>query len=184
MKKIIIIALIVVLVVAGLVILTGCTKNDNGGNSKNGLDLKLDLQHMNSKIYNAHINLTADDKVTELDEEEPNSARIENEKDNYVIDIRLDAEAKEAYNGFQTSAKECEGYKEVSFGKYSGYYAEDDGDIFGYILLDKSDETFNVFVNFVVYAYDDSAEGFDVQATYNSSNIQNILNKVEFKTSK
>lgn len=182
MKKSIIIALISVLLVSALLILTGCTKNDS--DSKNSLDLKLDFKHMNSKVYNTHINLAADDKVTELDEEEPNSARIENEKNNYVVDITLDTESKEAYDEFQTSAKESDGYKEVSFGKYSGYYAEDNGDIFGYILLDESDETFNVFVNFVVYAYDDSVEDFDIQTIYNSSNIQNILNKIEFKTSK
>ena len=177
MKKTKIITLMTVIVL-GLVALTGCTK------SGKGVDLKLDFKHMNNKVYNAHINLTEDDNVTEQNEEEANFARIENEKNNYVIDITLDTESKDAYDGFQKSAKESEGYKEVSFGKYSGYYAEDNGDIFGYILLDKSDETFNVFVNFVVYAYDDSTEGFDVQATYNSSNIQNILNKIEFKTSK
>lgn len=184
MKKIVIIALIAVLVVGGIIAIVVFTKNNNGGSSKNNLDLKLDFQHMNNKTYSTHINLTADDKITELDEEEPNSARIENEKENYVIDITLDTEAKEAYNGFQTSAKEEEGYKEVSFGKYSGYYAKDDEDIYGYILLDESDETFNVFVNFDVYAYDDSVENFDVDAKYNSSNIQNILNQIEFKISK
>ena len=177
MKKIKMITLMTVIVL-GLVALTGCTK------SGKGVDLKLDFKHMNNKVYNAHINLTEDDNVTEQNEEEANFARIENEKNNYIIDITLHAESKDAYEGLLTDAKESEGYKEVSFGKYSGFYAEDNGDIFGYILLDKSDKTFNVFVIFSVYAYDDSAEGFDVHATYNSSNIQNILNKIEFKTSK
>ena len=73
MKKTKIITLMTVIVL-GLVALTGCTK------SGKGVDLKLDLKHMNNKVYNAHINLTEDDNVTEQDEEEANFARIENEK--------------------------------------------------------------------------------------------------------
>ena len=189
MKKLKVSLIIVVLIITSLVALTGCTKNDNntGNNSNNskneGIDLKLDFQHVNQKVYNARINLTENDKRTEL-EEEPKFARIENEKNNYVLDITLDSEAKEAYGEFQASAKECEEYKEVNFGKYKGYYAKDGEDIFGYILLDESDDTFNIFINFVVYAYDDSSENSNVEGIYNSSNIQNILNNIEFKVSK
>ena len=182
MKKSIIIALIVLLV-TGLIILTGCTNKDNGSNSKSsGIDLKFDLQHINNKTYYAHLNTTDDDKVTEFDEEEPNFVRIENEKENYVLDITLDTEAKEAYEQFKTSAKEDnEIYEEVKFGKYDGYYS-DDGGIYGYVLLDKSDSTFNVFVMFSLYLLDDSSENNDIQAIYNSSKIQNILNNIEFKS--
>lgn len=180
------------LLLAGIMVFAfaGCTEKDNGGTSGGdnggksvGIDLKLDFSHMNKTIYNAHINITEDDKVTEFDEEEPNFARIENEKDNYVLDISLDTEAKEAYEQFKTSAKENEIFEEVKFGKYEGYYSDDDG-IYGYILLDNSDPTFNAFAMFNVYLLDESSENNDIQEIYNSSKIQNILNNVEFKTSK
>lgn len=187
MKKILSIVLVIILLITGLVVLTGCTKSDNGeiGESSKGkgVDLKLDFEHMNNKIYNAHVNLTEDDKIGESDDEEPNFVRIENEKENYVLDLTLDTEAKEGYEQFKTSAKEDnEIFEEVKFGKYEGYYSDDNGDIYGYILLDDSDSTFDVFVMFSLYLYDENSEDIDVQNIYNSSKIQNILNNIEFKS--
>ena len=72
---------------------------------------------------------------------------------------------------------------ETKFGEYAGYYSEDDG-IYGYILLDTTDPTFNVFVNFYVYLFDDSVEDDEIKTIYESSKIQNILNNIEFKSSK
>lgn len=148
-----------------------------------GVDLKCDYTHMNGKVYTAHMGLGGNDKVTEFDKDEPNFARIENADANYVLDVTLDTEAKEAYEQFQTSAKESDMYKEVTFGKFKGYYADDGGDIYGYVLLDESDETFNVFVNFVLYLNDEASEKNDVKAIFDSSDIQDILKGIEFKAS-
>lgn len=177
MKKTIRIVLITLLTIAGLLFLTGCTNN-----SSKGVDLTLDFTHMNNTTYSIHIN--TNDTVSEFDEEEPNFVRLENIENNYVLDITLDTEAKEAYDGFQTSAKESEEYNEVSFGKYNGYYADDNGDIYGYILLDESDETFNVFANFVLYLNDETIEDSDINNIYKLEQIQNSLNTIEFKASK
>lgn len=189
----------VLLVTMGLLGLTGCEKNDNkdadinsgaeansikDSEANNSVALELDFRHVNDKTYHAQVNISSDDKVTESDEEEPNFERIENETDNYVLDITLDTEAKEAYEQFKTSAKnENELYEEVKFGKYEGYYSEDDG-IYGYILLDSSDSTFNVFINFNVYLFDDSSDSKDIQTIFHSSKIQDILNNVKFESSK
>jgi hypothetical protein len=175
MKKIIIIALIVVLAT-----LTGCT---NSSKSSKGIDLELDFKHMNKKVYNAHINLSNDDKV--IEQGDTNSTRIENKNKNYILDITLDTESKDAYKQFKTSAKENnELFKEVKFGKYKGYYSDDNGDLYGYVLLDDSDPTFNVFVMFSLYLNDESSKDSDVKTIYKSSEVQNILNNIEFKTSK
>ncbi len=194
MKKIFLISLFFVLMVS-MFALTGCTKNDsntdnnsltekNTSSEKNstsgGFDLELDFKHMNKKAYNAHMVKNNDDKIDEYDEEEPNFVRYLNEKENYVLDLTLDSEAKDAYAGFQKSAEEdCDFYQETKFGMYEGYYADDNGDYFGYILLDDSDPTFNIFVNFVLYL-DDEDNG-DIKTIFNSSNIQEILNNIEFK---
>lgn len=179
MKKIVSFILIIAILVGTLFVLTGCESG------KSGVNLKLDFKHMNDKVYNAHINKNADDEVTEFDEDEPNFVRIENEKENYVIDLTLDTEAKEAYEQFETSAKEeNELYVKTDLGKFKGYYSKDNDDIYGYILLDESDSTFNVFVMFDVYLYDDESDNNDIEKIFNSSNIQNIINKIEFKTSK
>ena len=178
---------IIVAVVVIIAIIVGIVLSKGGNGSSNtsgkGLELTYDFSHMNNKVYSIKSKLNSDDKITELEEGETNSARIENEKENYVLDITLDTEAKEAYEQFKTSAKEDnEIFKEVKFGKYEGYYSGDEEDIFGYILLDGSDETFNAYLNFDLYLYDENIEGNDVQSIYNSSNIQNILNNIEFKS--
>ena len=148
-----------------------------------GVDLKYDFTHMNDKKYQAHINLATDDEVTEFDENEPNFVRIKNEAKNHVVDLTLHIESKDAYAYAQESAKtENEIYKETAFGKYTGYYSDDDG-IYGYILLDDSDETFNVFVIFSVYPFDEIAANGDYLSIYESPQVQNILNNIEFESS-
>ena len=172
----VIVGIVVVVAVVGLLIFTGNNK---------GVNLKLDFSHMNEQTYEVNLATAKEDKVTEFDEEEPNFVRIENENKNYVLDITLDTESKEAYEQFKTTAKEeNELYEETKFGKYEGYYSDDDG-IYGYVLLDTSDPTFNVFVNFNVYLLDESSEeNTDIKTIYESSNVQNILNNIKFKSSK
>lgn len=177
MKKTINIVLIILLSVLGLVFLTGCTNNKNS----KGVDLTLDFTHMNETTYLMHVN--TNDTVAEFDKEEPNFVRLENTENNYVLDITLDTEAKEAYEQFKTSAKENEVFEETKFGEYDGYYSDDDG-IYGYILLDTSDPTFNVFCNFSVYLSDETVENSDINEIFKSEQVQNALNTLEFKASK
>ena len=168
------------ILIAGMMLLslTAC----NGANGA-GIDLKYDFTHMNDKNYQAHIRLATDDKVAEFDKNEPNFVRIENEAKNYVADLTLESASKDAYAQFQESAKTENGiYKETAFGRYTGYYSDDDG-IYGYILLDDSDETFNVFVIFSVYPFDEIAANGDYLSIYESPQVQNILNNIEFESS-
>lgn len=169
------------ILIAGMMLLSlaAC----NGANGA-GVDLKYDFTHVNDKNYQAHINLAMDDKVTEFDENEPNFVRIENEAKNYVADLTLYIESKDAYAQSQESAKtENEIYQETTFGKYTGYYSDND-DIYGCILLDDSDETFNVFVLFSVYPFDEIAANGNYLSIYESPQVQNILNNIEFESSK
>ena len=82
----------------------------------------------------------------------------------------------------ESAKTENEIYKETAFGKYTGFYSYYDG-IYGYILLDDSDETFNVFVIFSVYPFDESAANGDYLSIYESPQVQNILNNIEFESS-
>lgn len=124
-----------------------------------------------------------DDEVTEFDESEPNFVRIENAADNFVLDIHYLVESKEEYAESQTAAKEENKlYEETTFGKYNGYYSDDNGDIYGYILLDESDSTFNVFVMFLLYLNDEMSDNNDIQMIFESSKIQSILNNIEFES--
>ena len=160
-KKVLIGAIvgIIVLLIVGVIIITS--------SNKGGVNLKLDFSHMNNLEYEVNFSITKEDEVTEFDEEEPNFVRVENETSNYVLDITLNTEAKDAYEQFKTSAQENELYEETKFGKYDGYYSDDNGDIYGYILLDESDETFNVFVEFSAYLFDEEAEeNNDIKTIY------------------
>ena len=149
-----------------------------------GVDLKYDFTHVNDKKYHANISLATDDEVTEFDDNAHHFVRIENEAKNDVVDLTLFIESKDAYAQSQESAKtENEIYKETTFGKYTGYYSDND-DIYGCILLDDSDETFNVFVLFSVYPFDEIAANGDYLSIYESPQVQNILNNIEFESSK
>lgn len=167
--------------IAGIMLLSlAACSGANGA----GVDLKYDFTHMNDKNYQAHITLAKDDEVTEFDKDEPNFVRIENEAKNYVADLTLSSESKDAYAQFQESAKtENEIYKETTFGKYTGYYSDDDG-IYGCILLDDSDEIFNIYMTFYVYPFDEAAANGDYLSIYESEQVQNILNNIEFESSK
>jgi hypothetical protein len=195
MKKYISIALIVTLLVAGLLTLTGCnnttnnndnnnsSNTDNGTSKSSGFELKFDYVSGNTTHY-AHFNTNSDDKVTEFDEDEPNFVRIENENENYVADLELSEDAKEAYEQFKTSAKENDLYVETKFGKYDGYYSNDAGDIYGYILLDTSDSNAYKYFRFVIYLLDESSDKNNIQSVFKASKVQNILNNIEYKVTK
>ena len=192
MKKYISIAIIVTLLVGGLLTLTGCnnnTTNNNSGNTDNGtskssgFDLRFDFVSGNTTHY-AHFNTNSDDKVTEFDEDEPNFVRIENENENYVADLELSEDAKEAYEQFKTSAKENDLYVETKFGKFDGYYSNDGGDIYGYILLDTSDSNAYKYFRFVIYLLDEGSDKNNIQSIFKASKVQNILNNIEYKVTK
>lgn len=192
MKKYISIAIIVTLLVGGLLTLTGCnnnTTNNNSGNTDNGtskssgFDLRFDFVSGNTTHY-AHFNTNSDDKVTEFDEDEPNFVRIENENENYVADLELSEDAKDAYEQFKTSAKENDLYVETKFGKFDGYYSNDGGDIYGYILLDTSDSNAYKYFRFVIYLLDEGSDKNNIQSIFKASKVQNILNNIEYKVTK
>lgn len=174
MKKSIVIALIVVLM-AGLLFLTGCEKE-----SSKSFTLKSETDEFS---YQATVKLSEDDVTSEIDEGGTESVRIENTKENYVLDLYIDGLYADAYNEDKEWAKENQtNFTETKFGKYDGYtYEDSDGDISGYILLDSEDQYRNIEIEFNLYLLDEDSENNDINAIYQSSNIQNILNKIEYK---
>ena len=179
MRKSIISALILVVLIAGLVILTGC---ENKTESKT-----YTIKSENDEFsYQATVKLSEDDVTSEIEEGETESVRIENKKENYVLDLKIDGLYETAYNEDKEWAKDNqENFAETKFGKYSGYtYKDPDGDIAGIILLDTKDKSRNIKIEFSLYLNDDSVEGSDIQTIYSSTSVQNILNNIEYKSSK
>lgn len=177
MKKNLVTSLMTVVLVIGLFVLTGC-------GSKKGKEVTLKYSNDNT-TNTAVFKLSEDDKVTKYDENSPESARVENEKQNYVLDLYIEALSKDAYNQDQQDAKkDYSGYTETKFGKYSGYTAEVDDDIEGIILLDTTDENSYKKVTFALYLNDESKENSDLHKIYSSSSIQDILNNITYKTEK
>ena len=188
MKKVLTVLITITILMASLFILTGCeSKKQNNGNSngenENGSSIDLEFDFLNhKKTYKANIKLNKGDEVTEHDEDELDFARIENSEKNYVIDLTLSEDAEQAYEQFKSSAEENEVFEEVKFGKYDGYYSKDGDDMYGYLLLDNNDSDAYIYLMFDVYLYDEDIENNDIQEIYSSSNIQDILNSVELKT--
>ncbi len=188
MKKVLTVLITITILMASLFILTGCeSKKQNNGNSngenENGSSIDLEFDFLNhKKTYITNIKLNKGDEVTEHDEDELDFARIENSEKNYVIDLTLSEDAEQAYEQFKSSAEENEVFEEVKFGKYDGYYSKDGDDMYGYLLLDNNDSDAYIYLMFDVYLYDEDIENNDIQEIYSSSNIQDILNSVELKT--
>ena len=191
MKKSLISVLIISVLVSSLFILTGCenkNENNNENNNENvqtsGVNLKYDFSQ-DKASYQANFNTTSDDKIAEFDEEEPNFVIIENEKEKYVLELTLDADSEVTYEQLKTSAEdENEIFVETKFGKYDGYYSDSDEGIYGYILLDSTSSDFYKYVMFDIYLLDEDSDKGDIETIFKSSKIQNMLNNVQFKTSK
>ena len=186
MKKVLTVLITITILMTSLFVLTGCeTKNNDNskGENESGSSIDLEFDFLNhKKTYKANIKLNKEDEVTEHDEDELDFARIENSAENYVIDLTLSEDAEPAYEQFKSSAEENEFFEEVKFGKYDGYYSKDGDDMYGYLLLDNTDTDAYIYLMFDIYLYDEENENNDIQEIYSSSNIQNILNNVELKT--
>ena len=186
MKKVLTALITITILMTSLFVLTGCeTKNNynSKGENESGSSIDLEFDFLNhKKTYKANIKLNKEDEVTEHDEDELDFARIENSAENYVIDLTLSEDAEPAYEQFKSSAEENEFFEEVKFGKYDGYYSKDGDDMYGYLLLDNTDTDAYIYLMFDIYLYDEENENNDIQEIYSSSNIQNILNNVELKT--
>ena len=121
-------------------------------------------------------------KVTEFDEEEPNTVRIESGEGNYAIDVTLDENAKGAMEQFKNTAQTREKYTESKFGKYNGYTYFANEDMVAEIILDSSDETANIYLLVDIYLDDDTNdEKNDLEAILKSANVQKLLNSISFK---
>lgn len=185
MKKSIIITLILMLV-TGLVFLTGCEK-ETETETETEISKSFTLKNETDEFsYQATVKLSEDDVTSEIDEGKTESVRIENTKENYILDLYIDGLYESAYNEDKEWSKEIQtNFAETKFGKYDGYtYEDSDGDIAGCILLDSADQYRNIKVEFNLYLKDKNLEGSDLQAIYNSTSIQNILNNIEYKSSK
>lgn len=168
MKKTLIITLLIVALVGGLFVLTGCSK---GGNT-----LKAEYD---GKEYTVSYKTGAGDKVT-VDSESPDMVSIENAEKNYIVDLTLYIDFKDAYESGKTSAKdEVDGYSEVKIGKYDAFVGNGGpGEFFGNILLDTSDDIYKTIL-FTVTT-DGDPEEVDIQEVYNSEGVQNIINSINF----
>ena len=175
MKKILSIVLIIALLGMGLFILTGCESGDSSG-----VTLKYEYD---GKSHQANFKLSSNDKITEFKEDNPESARIENEKENYVLDLYIEGVSSDAYAKDKKMAEENNSeYAESKFGKYDGYTQDDSGDIQGYILLDSKDSNSNIRIVFNLYLNDNKAQNTDIESIFKSSSVQNILNNIDYKT--
>lgn len=168
MKKSIIVTLLILALVGGLFVLTGCSK---GGNT-----LKSEYD---GKEYTVSYKTGAGDEVT-VDSEYPDMASIDNAEKNYTVDLTFYIDYKDAYESGKASAKdEVDGYSEVKIGKYDAFVGNSGpGEFFGNILLDTSDDIYKTIL-FTVTT-DGDPEEVDIQSVYNSEGVQSILNSINF----
>ena len=174
MKKTLFIALISVLLIAGLFILTGCSKQE---------EIKLSLQVDSlERTVSATLKYPKSDEITLEDEDEETSRIIKNEKKNYSLDISITEDSTYANNKEYDS--EEEGYEEIKFGDYSGYIVKGTFDVEGKIALeDLSDQNICVYLRFElepIESYDENDDKVDPADLYKLDEVQKILKSIKY----
>jgi len=171
MKKTLSIAIIALLLIAGLFILTGCSNLE---------EVKLPLQiDFLERTVTATIGYPKD--VTVEDTNWETSKIFKNEKNNYTLEISITEDSTYANNKEYDS--EEEGYEEVKFGDFSGYIVKGTFDIEGKILLeDLSDQNAYVYLNLELEPIEDEIDDkkVDLYALYKLDEVQKILKSIKY----
>lgn len=167
------------------------SNSNNNSNSDNNINsdsmslvLELDDRENTKKKYSATFNLSKKYELQEFYEDERNYAQYMNKKENYFLDFLLETKEKEHYDDYRKVISEDEEWKETKFGKYDGEYFYDDDSVVGYVYLDTSDPKYNVTIFFTLVFPDDDPEERFIIDIFNTSNVQDILNNIEFDIKK
>lgn len=147
--------------------------------SKNVVTIKYEN---NGKTYEARFKLPTDHMTYESDKAQSNSVTIKNEKEKYELDLSIDLKPTEEYEEYQNASKENNKlYTNSKFGKYDGTIVSDDLEVWGTILLDTSDSNSRKFITYYLSSTNPDNDAVEIQELFKSSNIQNILNNIEYK---
>ena len=185
MKKSISVLLTILLLTAGLFVLTGCNKaNENAGPTNGGINLKCDFTHQNNTVYFAHFDLASVQSISDFEEDSPETVIIENNQENYIVDLTLSIESKNSIEQQRNGAKMEENYTETKFGKYNGFYYKSDNEVVAYILLDTKDDMANAYILVDIYADNEDDENRSVLELFKSSDVQKLLNSVDYSSKK
>ena len=183
MKKTFLIASIILLMMFTCIVLTGCDKNKEGEDvdtvGENEQILTVDLGDGDAIQAKFAIPKNTDIEVT-VDPSDESHVVVNNEKENYTMDIYLGDEMEETFLAGQDDDKEEEGYKETKYGNFNGYhYNFGESTIYGNIVLDT--ETYNVYT-YIFYTLEvDMDAKKSVSDIYESKDIQKILNSFSCK---
>lgn len=183
MKRTLLIASIIMILLLACIVLTGCNKADNGDGTSNGKNEEqiLTLDFGDEELFQAKFEYPKNSDLEVVpDEDDETHVKITNEKENYEMDIYLGDEMEDTFLAGQEEDKEEEGYKEAKYGNFDGYYYNfGEGNITGNIVLDK--ETYNEYM-YIYYTIDVNMDAKkSVEDVYKSKEIQNILNSFGYK---
>lgn len=190
MKKLITYALTIILLIVGIVVLTGCDNNkkvnddvERTTKSTTNLDaitLTLDSE-TNKKEYKIKFESNTEDNQMYFDKEYPTTAQIRNENGNYVIDIQIDELTQAEYEITIENEKNNENFKEEKVGDFEGYSYTDKYTETTTVkaLIDESNPDARIYATMIISLEDESnSHGLTSQELYKSSKVQFIVNSI------
>ena len=176
MKKKILNIGIVIMLIANLIILTGCEKNKEIVLKDNNEGFVTTFKYPESQAF----------EVTEEDNDSGKYAQmvIENKTNNIELEIYYFEETKDSYNSSKDSRKDDEGFKEYKWNNYEGYiYSVYDDSLYFNILLQDESEDDMIIGLFGSVETIEYGEGKIIDS-FESEDFQNFMKSIEFKIEK
>ena len=176
MKKKILNIGIVIMLIASLVILTGCEKNKEIVLKDNNEGFVTTFKYPESQNF----------EVTDEDSDSGKYAQmvIENKANNIELEIYYFEESKDSYESSKDTRKNDEGFKEYKWNNYEGYIysVSEDSLYFNILLQDESEDD-------MLIGLFGSVEGIEygegnIVDSFNSEEFQNFMKSIEFKIEK
>ncbi|MBR6253635.1 MAG: hypothetical protein IKR04_07375 [Clostridia bacterium] len=208
MKKLIFHLLVVLTLVVGTLVLSGCGNNEEVNNlDKTSVDVventdintedegldngtvvvsseSMTMIHdseLNNKIYNITFESNSEDNEMTTNTQYPDYAQITNENGNYMFSIQIDELSQAEYDITMENEKNNSDWKEEKFGEFTAYTSTDPiGTKTIRVIIDESNPEGRVYATMLLDFYDSSnTNGMTIEELYKSSKVQFIINSIK-----
>jgi len=208
MKQIVLNLLVILILIVGVFMLSGCGNNEKVENTDNTIiditestEIMSEEEEMdnntitvssesmtmihdselNNKIYNITFESNAEDNEMTTNTQSPDYAQIINENANYIFSIQIDELSQAEYDITMENEKKNPDWKEEKLGEFTAYTSTDPiGTKTIRVIIDESNPEGRVYATMLLDFYDSSnTNGITMEELYKSSKVQFIINNIK-----
>lgn len=174
-KKIIVLILAIVILLATCLILTGCGKKEDNREVAKLVDeytpFEFTINYPKDAGYKFEENLESTPYV---------SGKIINEEKNIAISVSFDKISSSSMKDAKESASKKDNYAETNYTELGGYEYCTEENYFGKSLLNKFDEFWHIAVTIKMEKYKSSGADVNIQEFVKSKEFKGILSSITF----